>query len=138
MTTLIPEPGLPVFVLMGFLAFAVEKWYTSRLTIVANAVLITSLLGWTVFSSEGWFGLWTTGIIIAGIVSSLSYLSGFPLESLNEIFYALYSSKTVLGVLLAGRFDLINQEISTLIFTISLWVVSVKILGHRFPFVSNS
>jgi len=124
---------LVIMVVLG-LAFGVEKYYTQRWTIIANMTIIWSTLGLSVFFMEQWFVIWAVGFIVASLIAVLSYLYKDSMPGFfYDISHALYSSKTVLGVLIAGIFG-IGSLIPTAFIVGIIWAIAVYFFRHNIPF----
>jgi hypothetical protein len=121
--------------LVAGLAFGVEKFYTCRWTIVANMVIIWTTIGLGVFEMGIWFIVWAIGLVAASGISIASY---FLKDSLPGFFYdithALYSSKTVLGMLIAATLGAIYSFELAVILILIIWAVAVLIFRHKVPF----
>ena len=140
---LILFPELPSLILLAVSAFFVEKFYLSRLTMVANAFLL-----WQVFVPKWTFLEYYLQIYVyfSILFAGLALVSYIRKNSLSEIFYKisypLYSSKTVLGLctgVSAGLFlglSTGNQVIFGLIVAGATWFIAVMYLGHKPPLFS--
>lgn len=134
MFELIPGLGVPGLILLMIMAFGVESRFSQRMTIAANAVILWSIF-WASFTFFGTlFFYWFLGSIIAAVISVVSYFKFHLPSKVHDIFYALYSSKTILGVVLATAFGLTSVFF---IFVIIIWFLSVYYLGHRPPFTGE-
>jgi hypothetical protein len=126
--------------MLAIFAFFVEKRYLSRLVIPANAFLL-----WQVFvpvwkSLPDYLQIYVYLSILFTGLAIVSYIRKFPLSKIfYQTSYALYSSKTVLGlwvgISIASFLSLSidNQIISGLIIAVIIWFVAVKYLGHKLP-----
>lgn len=125
--------GFLGILLLACLAFIVEKNYTQRWTVVANAFIIITIFGINIFTTEPIISIWIIGSIIAAIVAALSYIYTKSLPRfIHEIFFLFYSSKTVLGIVLAMT---LGHLFLIIIFIPLIWYISCRYLGHRFPFL---
>jgi hypothetical protein len=77
------------------------------------------------------FTFWALGSIIADILAIVSYIYNFSLDSaIYGIFYIFYSSKTVLGVILAATIGFLQLAV---IFVPVIWAGAVYFLDHKLP-----
>jgi len=131
MSGTLPSVELWTFFLMFIFAFGIEKHYTSRLNLLANAGVFIIAFGWSIFTFGGLFGAWSILLIVAGILSTFTYLYGFSIGPFHEVFYLVFGSKTVLGVLIAIQLNNLQLIIPLVII---IWVICYVFLGHELPF----
>lgn len=124
------EVEISTLILLGVFAFVVEKKYTSRLTIFVNAIVVAFIVGLEIFSMQTILHYWAIGLILAGGISIISYVTGFSLGPVNEIFYAVFGSKTVLGVLIGVALGYLILSFPLIII---FWYISIKYFGHEPP-----
>src|SRR3989338_2507731 len=121
MVGMIPNVDILILLLLAGLGFVVEKHYIQRWTVAANAVILWSTFGAYLFIIDGILAAWVVISAVAAIVAVASYIYEFALP-FHQLFHIFYSSKTVLGVLLAAAIGFL--EIAPL-FIIAIWGVSV-------------
>lgn len=133
-----------IFSLIGLfiLAFAIEKRFTSRLTILANAFLLIQIMVpiWLSLNDylQGYVYL-GIGFSVLALLSRLGYFAHFT-HHLYKMSHLLYGSKTVLGlslgILIATTFGILsvsNGVIVGLVIAGAIWFATIKYLGHEFP-----
>ena len=128
-----PLPGIGILgiLLLTYLAFAQEKHYSQRGTVVANAVIIW-VSGLVVAGMPDIFMYWAYGSIIAAIIAGLSYFYKVSLfTELHKLFYYLYSSKTVLAVIIAAIVGFLELSIPL---AVVVWYTGIRYFGHSHPF----
>ena len=119
---------LTTILMLGLLAFLVEKRFSGRWTIVANSVIVYLSIFPLIAVIPDYLQAWTMGGLIAGVLCALSYLRKEQLyPPISRLFYWLYSSKTVLGVYLAYT---IGYPYLSLAFAIVIWIIALTKLKH--------
>jgi len=124
-----------------FLAFVVEKFYVSRVTILANAFLLWQLFVPVWLLLNDYLQIYVYVSVFFAALAAVSYIRKSPLDKLfYGISYALYSSKTVLG-LYAGMSLASFIGLGTdggiaggVIMALIIWLAAVVLLKHKPPF----
>lgn len=131
--------------IMGFLvAWVVEKYYISRVSVLPNVAAIFFLLipYWSII--ENFIKWWAYIGIITGGISLIFIINKKQLASWvhSIINYPLYSGKTIMGIYISIIFfqELLPNQLFTVyhyllgaVFIIIVWVIGKKIFKNKFP-----
>ena len=132
-------------IIIGVLAFWVERrGWVARWTIIANAVLLSGTLfpalAGSIFPSKilpaaissfpDLLQWWMWGILIVAVAVMLDYFKKLDIpQDVKKWIFRIYSSKTVLGVLLATAFNVITLWF---LFVIGIWIFACYKMQHEF------
>jgi len=71
------------------------------------------------------------GLPVAAVLVFLSYFNRIEIPKwLKKLIFLLYSSKSVLGILIAAIFRMFDQWFA---FSIAIWAIACYKLGHKSP-----
>ena len=137
MVAVVPEPIVSILGLV--LTGLAEKRFVPRGTVLLNIFFLWQLLI-TKTVSDKWVILYLNLSIVffvlslysflSHVVPSLEYKSLHPL--VHDLNYLLYSSKTILGATIATLLGFGFGGVA--IVSVILLVLSIKYLGHEYPF----
>ncbi len=133
MPPIVPNIDILVLLLLAGLAFFVEKYYVQRWTVAANAIILWSTFGAYLSNINGYLAIWIVISIVAAAVAVATYIYQITLP-IHDFFFIFYSSKTVLGVLLATAIGFLEFA---LIFIIAIWAISIHFFNHPIPFLGD-
>ena len=135
----IPETTVSIIglVISGF----IESRYIGRGPLIANIFFLWQLLLPTQNLDQN-FVLYLNASLIFFVIAVYSFASGIIPQmdyvSLHPLFYGLsyglYSSKTVLAIVLSSLFGWGFG--GAVLGTVILWFLAIKYLGHKLPFSS--
>lgn len=118
-------------ILLAGLAFLVEKHHTPRWTIAANAIILINVFGFNAIFGTNFFSLYLLCSIIAAIISIISYVHRTPLQNMYPLLHVLYSSKTVLGLIIASGINYLSYAIIPIS---AIWFIAIYYFKHNIPF----
>ncbi len=128
----LPGIEIPALLLLAGMAFFVEKQYTARWTVAANGVILLTTFGIGSLFVNDIFSWYLIGGAVASIITVVSYIKGISLfEEIHIIFHLLYSSKTVLGVVIAAMLNILSIAIIPIAI---IWAIAIHYFGHPLPF----
>jgi len=132
-------PSIIASIVGLIIAGLAEKRYVSRGTVIINIFLLWQVLV-NYDSIDQTIVLYLNLSLLFFIASFYSFLS-WTIPTLNykklypiihDLNYLLYSSKTILGVIISTLFGFGFGGI--LIISVILWVMAKNYLGHQYPF----
>lgn len=132
MVNFIPGLEIPALLLLAGMAFFVEKHYTARWTVAANGVILVTSFGIITLFDGSLFSWYLIGSVVASIITVISYVKDIGLfEGLYKILHLFYSSKTILGVVIAAMFGILSLVFIPILI---IWGIAIYYFGHSIPF----
>jgi len=128
----IPDSLGPLgLLLLAGIAFFVEKHHTTRWTVAADSVILLSIFGTNNIFGKEPLNLYLFFSVIAAIFAVFSYINNSSLTTnMHKIFYYVYGSKTVLGIVLALMLNIVQYAVIPII---AVWVIAIKYFNHPAP-----